>query len=135
MLHGHNYRVRVRFGLPSDESFEKLGYHIDFTFFKKFIKAVCDEWDEHILLPALHPDIKATTQGKSLEVLFRDRRYVFPKNEVHMLPVTNTSVEQLSRLLAEKISNEFSSRRLSFIEVSVEETAGQAASFRITHSV
>lgn len=132
MLHGHNYRVRVRLGLPSAESFEQKGYHIDFTVFKKFIKAACDEWDEHVLLPVQNPEIKVSTQGPSLELIFRDRRYVFPKNEVCLLPITNTSVEQLSHLLADKIFSEFSSRGLRFVEVLVEETAGQGASFKIS---
>lgn len=132
MLHGHNYRVRVRLGLPSAAAFEKEGYHIDFTVFKEFIKSVCDEWDEHVLLPAQNTEIKVSKFGSSLEVNFRDRRYVFPKNEVCLLPITNTSVEQLSRLLSEKIFSEFSSRGLRFVEVLVEETAGQGASFKIS---
>ncbi|MNL75101.1 hypothetical protein D3C87_2008500 [compost metagenome] len=65
---------------------------------------------------------------KSLEVTFRDRFYVFPLNEVRLLPVSNTSVENLSRLLAEEFIAEFKKYGVESVSVSVEETLGQGAS-------
>lgn len=127
MLHGHNYRVEVELGLPPEEKYQNQGYFIDFNLFKKFIKAACDEWDEHILLPRLHPDLKTNIKGDSLEVNFRDRFYVFPKKEVCLLEVTNTSVEQLSKILSTKIYQEFQNSGITFVSVYVEETAGQGA--------
>ncbi len=131
-LHGHNYQVQVELGVPTSGSeMEKKGFFIDFNVFKKIIKARLDQWDEMVLLPARHPDMKFSKVSPSLEVRFRDRFYVFPENEVHLLDVTNTSVEQLSRILAEEFYQEFKKYGVPFLQVQVEETAGQAACTRV----
>ena len=127
-LHGHNYQVKVDITAPTEEDLHEEGYFLDFNVFKKFIKARLDVWDEIVLLPAKHPDMKFKHTDKSLEVTFRDRFYVFPKNEVLLLPVSNTSVENLSRLLAEEFYAEFKQYGVTRIRVLVEETRGQGAS-------
>ena len=128
MLHGHNYQVRVDLRVPGSADLSQSGYFVDFNVFKTWIKAALDRWDEHVLLPEKHPDMKFVRKGPSLEVTFRDRFYVFPAQEVVLLPVTNTSVEQLSRLLAEDFLSEFKKYGIAGLRVEVEETQGQSAS-------
>lgn len=130
-LHGHNYQVQVEIETPPAEHFGESGYFVDFNVFKKFIKDSLDRWDEMVLLPELHPEMKFKKTDKSLEVTFRDRFYVFPLNEVLLLPVTNTSVEQFSRLLAESFFKEFKTHGVTRLQVYVEETPGQGASTRV----
>lgn len=127
-LHGHNYQVKVAIAIPTEEQLQKNGYFVDFNIFKKIVKQRLDQWDEIILLPKNHPDMQFAKKGPSLEVRFRDRFYVFPQTEVILLPVINTSVEQLSRLLAEDLMKEFVPYHVKHIRVTVEETRGQAAS-------
>lgn len=131
-LHGHNYQVRVDLGVPPEAASAEKGFFVDFNVFKKSIKASLDLWDEVVLLPARHPEMKFAETGASLEVRFRDRFYVFPKNEVVLLPVSNTSVEQLSKLLAEKFFAEFRSQGVTRVRVLVEETRGQGASTTVS---
>lgn len=126
MLHGHNYRVRIKMNFHKGVE-NVTGYLGDFHVFKKAIKEKLDQWDEHILLPAKHPDIKVAIKDKSLELRFRDRFYVFPKNEVILLPIYNTSVELLSGLLAKEFFEKFEPMGLEKIHVFVEETLGQGA--------
>lgn len=127
-LHGHNYQVRVDLGVGDPEAMAERGFFVDFNVFKKRIKECLDQWDEVVLLPAKHPEMIVHAEGSSLEVRFRDRFYVFPKNEVVLLPITNTSVEQLSRLLAERFYREFRTHGVHRVRVLVEETRGQGAS-------
>lgn len=127
-LHGHNYQVEVDLEVPEQAATGGRGFFVDFNVFKKRIKELLDQWDEVVLLPERHPDMKFQVVGPSLEVRFRDRFYVFPANEVVLLPVTNTSVEQLSRLLAEAFFAEFKTHGVRGIRVKVEETRGQGAS-------
>ena len=127
-LHGHNYQVQIEIDVPDDESLGQLGFFIDFNEFKKYIREKLEKWDEIVLLPQKHPDIQVTENGPSLELRFRDRFYVFPKNEVCLLPILNTSVEQLSQLLAQDFYKEFHTKwHVRGVQVSVEETRGQAA--------
>lgn len=127
-LHGHNYQVRVDLECPPADPAQ--GYFVDFNVFKRFIKSRLDAWDERVLLPEKQPEMSFKTQGPSLEVRFRERFYVFPANEVVLLPVTNTSVEQLSKLLADEFTAEFQKYGVTAVAVTVEETAGQGATTR-----
>ena len=130
MLHGHNYQVRVDITCPENTDKNESGYFADFNIFKKAIKAKVDQWDEHILLPAKHPDMKykLSVDGKNYEIHFRDRFYSFPVNEVIWLEINNTSVEQFSMLLAKEFYHVFKKYNVQQIKVEVEETRGQSAS-------
>ncbi len=134
MLHGHNYQVKVDIACPDDQAHQQLGYFIDFNVFKKLIKARLDQWDEHVLLPAKHPDMKykVSQNGKNYEISFRERFYSFPINEVVWLEINNTSVEQLSLLLAKDFMKAFSHYHVQKIRVLVEEARGQSASSAVS---
>lgn len=133
MLHGHNYQVEVVIHPKSDFDFDRQGYFIDFSDVKVKVKKLCDIWDEHILLPEKHPDMKyqVSSNGKNYDIHFRDRFYSFPQNETIWLPITNTSVEQLSRLFAERLMGDFISAPVGKIAVTIEETRGQSATTEI----
>lgn len=132
-LHGHNYQVKVNMQVENEESLKKTGYLIDFKFLKKEICRRLEEWDECVLLPQKNVEMKIITEsplhnGRVLEVYFRDRYYVFPKNEVVLLPINNTSVENLALLLAQDFKKIFKKQGLKKIQVVVMETSGQSAS-------
>ncbi len=136
MLHGHNYQVKVDITCPSHADFTE-GYFVDFNVLKKHIKSRLDLWDEHILLPSLHKDMKykISLDGKNYDIHFRDRFYSLPMNEVIWLEINNTSVEQLSVLLATEFFHAFKKLNVKKVCVSVEETLGQSASTEFGESV
>lgn len=133
MLHGHNYQVRVDLQCESRDGVNP-GYAVDFNVLKKAIKEQCDLWDEHILLPEKHPDMKyhISQNGLNYEIHFRDRFYSFPINETIWLPVNNTSVENLSALLAKILFKKFQGLGIKKMRVMVEETRGQSASATVS---
>ena len=62
-LHGHNFQVRVEIAVPPETLNSKAkGFFVDFNIFKKAIKARLDVWDEMVLLPAHHKDMKIKTK-------------------------------------------------------------------------
>lgn len=127
-LHGHNYQVQAEFAwLNSDIENNEYGFYVDFKILKNLLSDELKKWDEFILLPALCKEMKFKENGKSLEVKFRDRLYVFPKNEVILLPIVNTSVELLSELLCDNIWKATRQYKPCGIRVIVEETKGQGA--------
>lgn len=129
MLHGHNYQVKVDLFFLQNKKADELGYHIDFGSLKKIIKEMCDVWDEHVLLPENHPDMKykVSSDKKNYEIKFRDRFYSLPVIETIWLPITNTSVENLSLLFARQLYNKLKKSSVNKVRVSIEETRGQIA--------
>ena len=129
-LHGHNYYVKVDLAYSKELQKAPETSFIDFNFFKKTIKTHLDTWDEHVLLPRLHPDMKykISSDGKNYEVNFRERFYSFPVNEVVWLDITNTSVEALSKILATVFLGLFAKHKIAKVRVLIEETRGQSAS-------
>lgn len=126
-LHGHNYKVKLEFYMDRGSDKNQFGYTVDFNVLKKIIKSKLDYLDEHVILPKLHPEIKAVEAGAGLRLHFRDREYLFPKEEVLLLPITNTSVEELANYLALVWKADFSALGIEKYSVYVEETAGQGA--------
>ncbi len=127
-LHGHNYRVRIEIPVPEKDVGQLSGgLYIDFSKIKKEAEKLISIWDEKVLLPANHSDFKFREEGGTLHVHFRDRYYAFPINEVERLNTMNTSVEELSKLLAIDLLQRLSPLGVEKIGVEVEETQGQSA--------
>jgi 6-pyruvoyltetrahydropterin/6-carboxytetrahydropterin synthase len=126
-LHGHNYRVRVQLLLPEEKYFASEGFHLNFTIIKEFLNNLLSGWDEMVLLPKLNPDVRFVMDEQTLHFYFSDRYYAFPKNEVLLLPINNTSVEQMAGLLAQSLWKRFEGDQIQGVKVSVEETSGQSA--------
>jgi len=125
-LHGHNYRVRAR--LSADLS--RFGLVLDFKAVKPVVREICDRLDEHWILPGRHPELRILEgSGNSREIRYRDRVYQAPGEDVLVLPINNTSSENLAtwfggELLAE-LGRRFPDVRVRELCVAVEETAGQ----------
>jgi 6-pyruvoyltetrahydropterin/6-carboxytetrahydropterin synthase len=126
-LHGHNYRVR--FEIYFDSMVNDSGFVVEFGDLKKALINIVSSWDERVLLPKLNSEFKYQKKGKSLHVYFRDRFYVFPQSEVLLLPLTNTSCELLSALLAERVAEKM--KGFSSLVVEIEESLGQSAGCEI----
>ena len=128
-LHGHNYAVSaiLEGHLTEDR------YVFDFVELKKIIRRTCDRLDHHFLLPiqAQHLDIKKA--GEEWEIRFENRRYVFPAEDVLVLPVDSITAERLAEYICgQLIASLKEQERLSLtsITVGVEEAPGQTAFYQ-----
>ncbi len=125
-LHGHNYRAKVELEGELGEN----GYVWDFVTLKKLMRRLVDELDHRMLLPLHNSALRLTEQGDGIEVLYKESRYVFPKRDVVLLPIPNTTAEMLAQYLAGRVKEEL--RRagggaLRALAVEVEESFGQSA--------
>jgi 6-pyruvoyltetrahydropterin/6-carboxytetrahydropterin synthase len=132
-LHGHNYRVSVTLdGALDPESW----FVFDFVALKHIMRDLCDEIDHKVLLPLENPKIQIGRQGDAVTVAYEGKpRYVFPKSDCALLPITNTTVEMLAQLLASRLRAELETRGargLTAIEMEVEENFGQSAIYQIS---
>jgi 6-pyruvoyltetrahydropterin/6-carboxytetrahydropterin synthase len=132
-LHGHNYRVRVTIegGLN-----EEAWFVFDFVELKRIMKRLCDEIDHLVLLPLESDRVKVAEDGDTVRVSVDGKpRYVFPRRDCALLPIPNTTVEMLAKLLTTRLRTELESggaTALTAIEMEVEENFGQTAVYRET---
>ncbi len=129
-LHGHNYQVSVAMEGETD----RAGVVLDFTSFKPLVKRVCDDLDHRTLIQAASPILKINRRGKAIAILYKKEKLWLPKNDVILLPLTNTSTELLAEYVAghirRAVRRHFPMALIRSIEVVVEETRGQRGLFR-----
>jgi len=130
-LHGHNYRPRVVIEGSLDP---EAHYVFDFVELKRLMKRLTDEIDHKVLLPLHNPKLQISEQDDAVTVGYEGRpRYRFPKVDCALLPIPNTTVEMLAQYLAGRVRQEIAASgavRLRAIEVEIEETFGQSATYR-----
>jgi 6-pyruvoyltetrahydropterin/6-carboxytetrahydropterin synthase len=121
-LHGHNYRVEVE---VSGGELDATGLLVEIAPLKARVRALCAAWDERVLLPSAAREVSIRQEGAEIEVAYRSRRYRFPAAEVVELPLVNTTIELLARLLWTELAPALAGSGLS-LAVAVEETQGQS---------
>lgn len=127
-LHGHNYGVEVTLGGERGDD-DTL---VDFHQLNPIIVRLCAELDHKIILAANDPRQTLTIADGEVEVRFAGKRFVFPGPDTVILPLTSTTVENLSAHLADRIAAELVRLRprIDWIEVAVREGTAQWAAYR-----
>jgi len=127
-LHGHNYRASIRLRGALDENH----YVLNFITVKRIMKEVCDELDHRMLLPTINPLIALENDGTNITASYKNRHYSFPKDDVVLIPIPNTTAEMLAQYLWGRVRERLAgnSSRLTAIDIEVEESLGQSAIYR-----
>lgn len=121
-LHGHNYRLFLRAagGVAAD------GTLVDFAVLKRALRAVCAELDERMLLPTASDRVVVEERGDTVIATEGARRFVFPHEDVRLLPIANTTCEALAAHLLAAVRGRLGALPVR-LELTVEETPGQSA--------
>ena len=124
-IHGHNYRVAIEVEGDLDEN----GYVFDFIALRDQAKAIVDELDHRMLLPADSTKILLEDDGPSnLRARYKDRSWSFPRDECVILPVPNTTAEMLAAYIAGRLRGAWTDLGIPLppvMRVEVEECFGQ----------
>ena len=124
-LHGHNFFVQanVDSGVGDD------GLAFDYNLVKSAVKAICDKWDELVLLPEQSPHLQISEADGYVIAEFNGERIPFLPRDVITLPIRNVTVEELSRLILELLLSEpsIAEQPISRLEIKVSSGAGQWA--------
>lgn len=127
-LHGHNYRAAVEVEADLDDNH----YVFDFIALKQRTKAITDELDHRMLLATRNKYVTVEQGPKSVHVRYKDREWLFPRDECVLLPIENTTAELLARYIAQRLLDDLQ-RHHGFkprvLRVEVEESFGQSAYF------
>ena len=127
-LHGHNYRATVEVEGPLDENC----YVFDFDALKHRTNENTDELDHHMLLATTNPVIKLEEQPGRVRVTYKDREWVFPREDCVLLPIENTTAELIARYIAGRLADILRVRHEftpAVLRVEVEENVGQSATY------
>jgi 6-pyruvoyltetrahydropterin/6-carboxytetrahydropterin synthase len=127
-LHGHNYRTAVEIEGDLDENC----YVLDFIALKHRTKAITDELDHRMLLPTRNSLISVEAGAKGVHVRYRDREWLFPRDDCVLLPIENTTTELLGRYIGQRLLEELRKQHQyepSVLRVEVEENVGQSATY------
>src|SRR5947199_6161584 len=98
-LHGHNYRATVE--IEGDLNVDS--YVFDFIALKHRTKAITDELDHRMLLPTRNPVVQLTESPRTIHVRYKDREWLFPRDDCVLLPLENTTAEMLARYIARRL--------------------------------
>lgn len=118
-LHGHNYELEVEVsgGLGED------GFVINFLELKEAVRKATRSLDHRVLLPTLNPQLLVKVDGgEGGRVSVKcsgGEEYVFPAGDVTLLPVRDTSSEELARHLALTLWETLSTLRSNLHSLSV----------------
>jgi 6-pyruvoyltetrahydropterin/6-carboxytetrahydropterin synthase len=129
-LHGHDYHVSAEVRGPLNAS----QYVIDFTVLRETLKNILKQLDHRVLIAQKHPRINIQTIGNDLEVKLGGRRWVLPKEDCILLPMTNTTSEMLAQYLALRIAEDLSALKINppkHIKVEVREGNGFSAIYQL----
>ncbi len=123
-LHGHNYAVKAEVCGPLDEN----QYVVDFIAFRDALASIVRELDHHVLLPTSHALIEVREDELEVVVAFRSKRWVFPREDCKLLPITNTTAEQIAWWVASELRTAMKPKvgnRLETLEIAIDENHGQ----------
>lgn len=127
-LHGHNYQVRCRVGgaLADDR------WVIDFGVLKRLVREACEQLDHKFLLQRDSTLIEVFEEAGSWRITFEGREYRFPRGDVAVLPIENTTAELIAEWICDEIAGALSSgghQNIETIGVDVEEMPGQSGGY------
>lgn len=123
-LHGHNYGLKCEVMGTLDEN----GYVVDFIALRDALAELSKRLDHRMLLPMRHEKISVLEQGDEIEVRFEKKRWIFPKEDCVLLPISNTTAELLAWWIGVELTARLKEKLGQGIEriiVSVDENNGQ----------
>lgn len=129
-LHGHNWRVAVEVDGPLDEN----RYVFDFIALRDAIQKLVLELDHRVLLPTKHAAIQVVADEREVAATFAERRWVFPREDCILLPVINTTAEEIAHWMGLRLRDEIRKHpgpAVHALRVEIEENFGQWARCQI----
>jgi 6-pyruvoyltetrahydropterin/6-carboxytetrahydropterin synthase len=101
-LHGHNYQVYAAITTIIAEN----GIRFDYRYYNGKLKKLCEQLNLFFLLPAYSPYLKIVEEGGYYQAHFNSEILLFLKSDVLILPIANTTVEDLSNWFLEQLTHD-----------------------------
>src|SRR5207245_197685 len=105
---------------------------------KKRTKAITDYLDHHMLLATRNPLISVREEAAAVRVRYKDREWVFPREDCILLPIENTTAELLAAYIARRLLEDLRKQHQyepAVLRVEVEENVGQSATVELRRDI
>ena len=125
-LHGHWYGVYLALTTWVEEN----GMTFDYRYYKEKIHALCRHLNQTFLMPTNSPFLTMAEDEEYYYFTFNHKKIPFLKEDITLLPLTNITVEELSRWFVNELirdTEELNRHRIQRIEVKVFSAPGQSA--------
>ena len=126
-LHGHMYAVYL--GLTT--WVEDNGMTFDYRYYKKRVHELCQRLNQTFLMPTCSPFLTMSEDAEYYYFLFNHKKIPFLKEDVTLMPLSNITVEELSRWFVNELvsdEEELVRHRIEKVVVKVFSAPGQSAS-------
>lgn len=126
-LHGHLYAVYLALTTWVEEN----GMTFDYRYYKQRIHELCRKLNQTFLMPTLSPFLTMSEDEAYYYFTFNHKKIPFLKEDVTLMPLSNITVEELSRWFVEQLKEdrqELDRHRLEKIVIKVFSAPGQSAS-------
>lgn len=135
-LHGHNYTVHLALLTEVDD----MGLSFDYRVYQDKIMTICSSLHQRMLLPDKSKYLFLREEGKYIVATFDGEDMPFLKSDVTVLPVTNITVEELSKwIIQQLIQDKTTLKAHSILKVTVKVHNGPgqsgSASFALRNEI
>ena len=127
-LHGHYYQVAVAVDTWVCEN----GMKFDYRYYKKRVGDLCKQLNQTFLMPMYSPHLIFSEDQEYYYFKFNHKTMPFLKEDVTLMPLTNITVEELSRWFVQQLTkdeSELQNLAIEGITVKVFSAPGQSAGF------
>lgn len=124
-LHGHNFKVSAVIATRITSH----GMAFDYNIIKRAMRSLCEELDEYVLIPERAEALAISHAGRSVVIRYGEDEFRLPADDVRLLPIRNTTVEELAiYLLGRLVEMEAWSARWGVSEIALEVSSGPGQS-------
>lgn len=126
-LHGHMYGVYLALSTWVEEN----GMTFDYRYYKERIHQLCRQLNQIVLMPQYSPFMEYCEDEEYYYFTFNHKKIPFLKEDVKLMPLTNITVEELSRWFVNELiknTEELDRHRIEHVVVKVSSAPGQSAS-------
>lgn len=123
-LHGHNFKVRASLEAPVDEN----GMCFNYQEIKSRLRSQCEALDEYVLLPGQSPYLSITEEQSIYQATYGEEVLPFLKSDTIILPIRNTTVEELSEYFLQQLISQdsfFYENDVHYLTIGVSSGDGQ----------
>lgn len=124
-LHGHNFKVSAVISTRVNHH----GMAFDYNIIKRAMRSLCAQLDEYVLIPERAKALEISHVGRSIVIRCGEDEFRLPADDVRLLPIRNTTVEELAiYLLGRLVEMEAWSAHWGVSEIALEVSSGPGQS-------